>query len=115
MLILLPVLLILYYTLDVGYDFYRQPLFLWIHDVSRRDPLFVLPVLMGLAMMGQMRTASDNPKKERSWIWMPAAFTVLFAFFSAGLVLFWLVDTLVSWGQLAAIKKRRVRGGKLPV
>jgi|GEM_PF-3355734 len=109
MLILLPVLLILYYTLNAGYEFYRQPLGLWIHDISRRDPFFVLPVLMGLAMMGQLRTMSENSAKERSWIFMPLAFTLLFAFFSAGLVLFWLVDTLAGWGQLITIKRGKRR------
>ena len=109
MLILLPVLLILYYTLNAGYEFYRQPLGLWIHDISERDPFFVLPVLMGLAMMGQLRTMSENRAKERSWIFMPVAFTILFAFFSAGLVLFWLVDTLAGWGQLVIIKRGKTR------
>jgi len=107
MLILLPALLILYYALDVGYEFHRQPLVLWITDISRRDPLFVLPLLMGLAMLGQMRSMSEDPGKERSWYLMPAAFTVLFAFFSAGLVLFWLTDTLVGWLQLELIQRAR--------
>ena len=107
MIILLPILLVLYYTLRAGYEFYRQPLALWITDISTRDPFFLLPVLMGLAMMGQFRAMSDDPKKERSWILMPVAFTVIFAFFSAGLVLFWTVDTLAGWGQLLLIKRGR--------
>jgi len=109
MLILLPVLLVLYHTLDAGYEFHREPLLLWITDITKRDPYFVLPVLMGLAMMGQMATMSENRARERSWIVMPAAFTVIFAFFSAGLVLFWLVDTLASWGQLALVRRGRKR------
>lgn len=104
--ILLPVLLILYYALSVGYEFYRQPFVLWIRDISARDPWFVLPVLMGLVMMRQLRAMSANPAKERSWMLMPIGFTVLFAFFSAGLVLFWTVDTLVGWLQLVVIKRR---------
>ncbi len=104
MLILLPILLVLYYALNAGYEFYRQPFMLWITDISRRDPIFLLPVLMGLAMMGQFRMMIEDPSKERSWIIMPVAFTIIFAFFSAGLVLFWFVDTLAGWGQLAIIK-----------
>ena len=87
MVILLPILLVLYYALNAGYEFYRQPLALWITDISSRDPFFLLPLLMGLAMMGQFRAMGEDPKKEKSWIIMPAAFTVIFAFFSAGLVL----------------------------
>jgi YidC/Oxa1 family membrane protein insertase len=110
MLILLPVLLILYYTLNVGYEFYREPFALWICDISEPDPYFVLPVLMGLAMMGQMRTMSENPSKDKTWIWMPAVFTILFAFFSAGLVVFWTVDVLGGWFQLWTIKRRKPKG-----
>jgi YidC/Oxa1 family membrane protein insertase len=109
LLILLPVLLMLYYALSTGYEFYRQPLGLWIDDISKRDPYFVLPVLMGLGMMGQLRAISPNPSRERSWLLMPIAFTLIFAFFSAGLVLFWLADTLVGWGQVAIIQRRRGR------
>lgn len=109
MIILLPVLLILYYALDAGYEFYRQPFTLWIDDISKRDAYFILPVLMGLAMMGQMRAMSENPARERLWVLMPVGFTVLFAFFSAGLVLFWLTDTLVGWLQLTIIRRGRRR------
>ena len=56
---------------------------------------------------------SEDPVKERSWIIMPVAFAILFAFFSAGLVLFWTVDTLAGWGQLVLIKRAKARrGGK---
>ena len=105
MIILLPILLILYYALNAGYEFYRQPLALWITDISARDPFFILPILMGLAMMAQFRAMSEDPKKEKSWILMPAAFTIIFSFFSAGLVLFWTVDTVAGWGQVALIKR----------
>ena len=111
MAILLPVLLILYYALKVGHEFHHQPFVLWISDISARDPSFLLPILMGAAMMGQLRTMSEDPSKERSWIVMPVAFTVLFAFFSAGLVLFWLTDTLAGWLQLALIKRRGAKPG----
>jgi len=111
--ILLPILLILYYTLNAGYEFYRKPFVLWITDISSRDPYFLLPILMGAAMLAQLRTMSENPARERNWIIMPAAFTVLFAFFSAGLVLFWFTDSLAGWLQLAIIKRGRARrGGK---
>ncbi|MFO7900862.1 MAG: YidC/Oxa1 family insertase periplasmic-domain containing protein [Planctomycetota bacterium] len=112
LLILLPVLLILYHALRVGYAFHHQPFILWIDDITRRDPVFILPVLMGIGMMGQLRTMSENPAKERMWIFMPVAFTVLFAFFSAGLVLFWLTDVWLGWGQLALIRKAKSGGGK---
>ncbi len=111
MVILLPALLILYHALNVGYEFWRQPLALWITDISRRDPFFVLPVLMGLATMGQMRTMSEDPSKDRTWLWMSVGITVLFAFFSAGLVLFWLTDALVGWFQLGIIKRSKRRSG----
>ncbi len=109
--ILLPILLILYYTLNAGYEFYRQPFILWITDISQPDPVFLLPILMGLGMMAQLGTMSENRAKERAWIIMPVAFTIIFAFFSAGLVLFWFVDSLAGWLQLLIIKRGRRRSG----
>ena len=111
MIILLPGLLILYYALRVGHEFHHQPFILWITDITRRDPVFLLPILMGAAMMGQLRTMSANPARERAWIFMPIAFTVLFSFFSAGLVVFWLTDTLAGWFQLAMVKRGKRRAG----
>ena len=112
--ILLPVLLILYHTLRVGYVFHREPFLLWINDITRRDPAFILPILMGLGMMGQLRAMSENPQKERMWIFMPIAFTALFAFFSAGLVLFWLTLMWVGWAQLALIRRSGKAGAAHP-
>jgi len=109
--ILLPILLILYYTLNAGYEFYRQPFVLWITDISEPDPVFLLPILMGLGMMAQLGTMSENRANERAWIIMPVAFTIIFAFFSAGLVLFWFVDSLAGWLQLLLIKRGRRRSG----
>ncbi len=114
MVILLPAILVLYYTLSVSYEFYRQPLALWIQDISRPDPFFLLPVLAGLAMMGQLHTMTENPAADRSWLIMPIAFTFLFAFFSAGLVLFWMTDQLLAWLLLVVIKRRKP-SGKSPV
>jgi len=110
--ILLPVLLVLYYALNAGYEFYRQPFVLWITDISEPDPVFLLPILMGAAMMAQLGAMSENRAKEKSWIIMPIAFTIIFAFFSAGLVLFWFVDSLAGWLQLLVIKRGRRRSGK---
>jgi YidC/Oxa1 family membrane protein insertase len=80
---------------------------LWINDLSVRDPFFVLPLLMGGAMLLQMRLnpAPPDPVQARIMQIMPIVFTGMFAFFPAGLVLYWLTNTVVSIAQQWRINK----------
>jgi YidC/Oxa1 family membrane protein insertase len=71
---------------------------LWINDLSVRDPFYVLPILMGAAMLFQMRLspAPPDPVQAKVMQIMPIVFTGLFAFFPAGLVIYWLTNTVLS-------------------
>ncbi len=79
----------------------QAPFALWISDLSVRDPFFILPLLMGGAMLFQMRLnpAPPDPVQARVMQIMPIAFTAMFAFFPSGLVLYWLTNTVVSIAQ----------------
>jgi YidC/Oxa1 family membrane protein insertase len=74
---------------------------LWIEDLSRPDPIFVLPVLMGITMFLQtmMNPPPPDPMQARLMKVMPVAFSVFFFFFPAGLVLYWLVNNILSIAQ----------------
>ncbi len=102
----IPVFLALYQVLNTSIALRNAGFGPWITDLSMRDPLFLLPLLMGAAMIVQQRLTVANPKQNRTWIWMPAGFALLFSFFPAGLVLFWLADSVLSAAQLAWIAYR---------
>lgn len=80
---------------------------LWITDLSVKDPFFILPIFMGIAMLLQTRLnpAPPDPIQARVMQIMPIAFTGLFAFFPSGLVLYWLTNTVLSILQQWRINK----------
>jgi YidC/Oxa1 family membrane protein insertase len=79
----------------------RQALMGWIQDLSSRDPFFILPILMGVAMYGQFKLnpTPPDPVQAKVFAFMPAVMTVMFLWFPAGLVLYWLTNTLLSIAQ----------------
>lgn len=85
----------------------QAPFALWISDLSVRDPFFILPLLMTGAMLFQMRLnpAPPDPIQAKVMQIMPIAFGFMFAFFPAGLVLYWLTNTVVSIAQQWRINK----------
>lgn len=120
MLLQIPVFIGLYYALSGAITLRQQPFFGWMHDLSQPEALFiipgldlpvrVLPILMGGSMILQQKmspTAMD-PAQARLMLWMmPAMFTVLFYGFASGLVLYWLVSTLVGIGQQALTNRAK--------
>jgi YidC/Oxa1 family membrane protein insertase len=102
----IPIFLALYQVLHSSLELRHAEFVFWIHDLSVRDPVFILPLLMGLAMILQQRLTSANPGSDKTWIWMPLGFALLFSFFPAGLVLFWFADTLLAVIQLSWIAIR---------
>jgi YidC/Oxa1 family membrane protein insertase len=101
MLIQMPFFFAFYWVLVETAEMRQAPFALWINDLSVRDPFFVLPLLMGAAMLFQMRLnpAPPDPVQAKVMQIMPIAFTAMFAFFPAGLVLYWLTNTVVSIAQ----------------
>ena len=101
MLLQMPVFIALYWVLYESVELRQAPFFLWIDDLASMDPFFVLPILMGASMYFQqmLNPPMPDPMQARIMKMMPIMFTVLFLFFPAGLVLYWLVNNLLSMAQ----------------
>ncbi len=101
MLIQIPFFIAFYWVLLESVEIRQAPFFLWIQDLSSRDPYFVLPLLMGLGMFFQQKLnpAPPDPMQAKVMTAMPIMFTAMFAFFPSGLVLYWLTNSLLSIAQ----------------
>ncbi len=108
-LVQLPVFFALYWVIFEAVELRQAPFFLWIHDLSVRDPLFILPIL-NVAVMWYTQKLSPSPGmdpiQKRVFQTMPLSFGVMFAFFPAGLVLYWLSNGLLGLIQQLIITKR---------
>jgi len=104
----IPVFIALYWVLLESVELRQAPWELWIKDLSVRDPYFVLPILMGASMLGQqfLNPAPLDPMQQRIMMALPVVFTFLFLFFPAGLVLYWLVNNVLSIAQQWYITKK---------
>lgn len=98
MLIQIPIFISLYWVLLESVELRQAPFIFWIHDLSMKDPYFVLPVLMGLSMFLQQKLspAPADPMQAKVMMFLPIIFTFLFASFPSGLVLYWLTNNLIS-------------------
>jgi len=107
-LIQIPVFISLYWVLVESVEFRQAPWVLWIQDLTQRDPYFILPVLMGLSMYIQQKLnpAPIDPMQQKIFKWLPVVFTVFFAFFPAGLVLYWFVNNLLSIAHQTYVTRR---------
>jgi YidC/Oxa1 family membrane protein insertase len=112
-LIQMPFFFAFYWVLIESVEMRQAPFMLWIDDLSVRDPFYVLPLLMGAAMLFQMRLspAPPDPVQARVMQIMPIVFTVFFAFFPAGLVVYWLTNTVLSILQQLRINALVAREG----
>lgn len=98
MVIQIPVFIALYYVLIESVELRQAPFIFWIHDLSVKDPYYVLPILMGISMLIQQwlsPTSTDPTQQKMMWI-LPIVFTIFFLNFPAGLVLYWLVNNIVQ-------------------
>ena len=108
MLIQIPVFLSFYWVLRDSVEIRQAPFIFWINDLSARDPLFVLPALMAAAMFVQYKLNPQvgDPMQQKVFMFMPLAMSVTFAFFPAGLVLYWVTNTVLSILQQWNINRR---------
>lgn len=97
----IPVFISLYWVLLASVEMRGAPWILWIHDLSQRDPFFILPVLMAGSMFLQTRLnpTPPDPVQAKMMMFMPIAFSVMFFFFPAGLVLYYVVNNVLSIAQ----------------
>lgn len=100
-LIQMPVFFALYKVLLTAIELRGAPFMLWITDLSIKDPYYILPIVMGATMVIQqkMTPSAGDPKQQKLMMFMPVIFTFLFLNFASGLVLYWLVNNLLSIAQ----------------
>ncbi len=101
MLLTMPVLFAFYAMLSQAIEVRGAPWALWIHDLSRYDPYYVLPVLMGATMVWQQRMtpSSVDPAQQKMMMFMPVMFTAFFLWAPSGLALYFLLSNLLAIGQ----------------
>ena len=98
MLLQMPVFIALYWVLSESVEIRHSPWIIWIQDLSAKDPLFILPLIMGASMflMQKLQPAPTDPMQAKVFQFMPIVFTFFFLMFPAGLVLYWTVNNLLS-------------------
>jgi YidC/Oxa1 family membrane protein insertase len=107
-LVQMPVFISLYWVLLESVEMRHAPFALWLTNLTDKDPFFVLPLLMGISMYVQQKLnpAPVDPMQQKIFQIMPFAFTIMFAFFPSGLVLYWVVNNILSITQQYIITKR---------
>ncbi|WKD49843.1 membrane protein insertase YidC [Microbulbifer spongiae] len=110
----MPVFIALYWMLTETVELRHAPWIFWIHDLSAKDPYFILPVLMGASMwfMQKLNPAPADPTQARIMQLMPVMMTIFFLWFPAGLVLYWIANNLITIAQTWYINKQ-VDAGKI--
>ena len=104
----MPFFIALYWVLLSSVEMRNAPWVLWITDLSAKDPWFILPVLMTLSSLFQvwLNPTPPDPMQAKMMWFMPLAFGIMFFFFPAGLVLYWLTNNLLSIAQQWFINKQ---------
>lgn len=109
----MPVFLALYWTLMESVELRHAPFFLWIDDLSAMDPFFILPILMGISMYltQLMQPEPPDPIQAKVFKLMPIMFTFFFLWFPSGLVLYWLVNNILSIAQQFYVTRQIEKAG----
>ncbi len=106
-LVQIPVFIALYWVLLGTVEMRGAPWLGWIADLSVKDPYYILPLLMGVSMFVQTRLnpMPPDPIQAKIMTWLPVAFTFMFLWFPAGLVLYWTVNNILSIAQQWQVNK----------
>ncbi|ENY72380.1 inner membrane protein oxaA [Aeromonas diversa CDC 2478-85] len=113
-LVQMPIFIALYWALMESVELRHAPFALWIHDLSVKDPFFVLPLLMGASMWFLQKmspTTITDPMQQKVMNFMPIIFTFMFLWFPAGLTLYWLVSNVISIIQQTVIYRQLEKKG----
>ena len=108
MLVQIPVFIALYWVLLESVELRQAPFILWMDNLSAKDPYFILPLIMGVSMFIQQKLnpTPPDPIQAKMMMALPFVFTIFFAFFPSGLVLYWVVNNLISITQQYIITRR---------
>lgn len=110
----MPVFIALYWVLLYSVEMRQAPFMLWIQDLSAQDPYYILPVIMGITMFVQQKlnpSAMMDDMQQKVMKLLPFIFTIFFMFFPAGLVLYWVVNNILSVSQQWYIT-RKIEAGE---
>jgi YidC/Oxa1 family membrane protein insertase len=109
-LIQMPVFLALYWVLQASVEIRNAPWVGWIHDLAAPDPYYILPVLYAISMFvtSKLNPPPADPMQAKMMLYMPLMFSVMFFFFPSGLVLYWVVNNLLSIAQQWVINNKIV-------
>jgi YidC/Oxa1 family membrane protein insertase len=107
-LVQMPVFIALYYVLQSAVEIRGAPWVGWISDLAQHDPYAILPVLYAISMFitTKLNPAPADPMQAKMMLFMPLAFSVMFFFFPSGLVLYWVVNNVLSIAQQYVITKK---------
>ena len=114
LLLQMPIFLALFYVFLESTELRHAEFFLWLTDLSAKDPYYVLPILFGASMFItqklQPMTVTD-PMQQKMMTYMPVLFSIFFLWFPSGLVLYWLVSNLISIAQMLIIYRGMEKKG----
>jgi YidC/Oxa1 family membrane protein insertase len=104
----IPVFFGLYRGLMVAIELRHAPFFWWIQDLAAKDPYYITPILMGVTMLLQqkMSPTTGDAMQAKMMLFMPIIFTFMFLNFPAGLVLYWLVNNVLSIAQQYVVMRK---------
>ncbi|MDD5034157.1 MAG: membrane protein insertase YidC [Methylococcaceae bacterium] len=107
-LVQMPVFIALYWVLSEAVELRQAPFIFWLQDLSAKDPYFILPLIYGVSMFIQqhLNPQPQDPVQAQVMKWLPVMFSVFFAFFPSGLVLYWVVNNVLSILQQYVITKQ---------
>ncbi len=107
-LVQMPVFIALYWVLMESVELRQAPFILWLKDLSVMDPYFVLPLIMGVCMWfaQKLNPPPPDPMQAKVMQWLPVMFTFFFLWFPAGLVLYWVVNQMLSIAQQWVITRQ---------
>ncbi len=107
MVVQIPVFFALYKSLMFSIELRHAPFFFWVTDLADKDPYYVTPVIMGITMFIQQKMTPSNmdPMQQKMMLALPVVFTFMFLSFPSGLVLYWLVNNVLTIGQQMYINK----------
>jgi len=107
MVVQIPVFFALYKSLMFSIELRHAPFYLWVTDLADKDPYYVTPVIMGITMFVQQKMTPSNmePMQQKMMLALPVVFTFMFLSFPSGLVLYWLVNNVLTIGQQMYINK----------
>jgi YidC/Oxa1 family membrane protein insertase len=108
----IPVFIALYWVLLASVEMRNAPWLGWIHDLASPDPFYILPVVMAISMFIQtkLNPTPPDPIQAKVMMFMPIIFSVMFFFFPSGLVLYWVVNNVLSIAQQWVITKKIEKG-----